>query len=495
MANGVVPTSYPDVKPESLRFHIVANAMSNRAIWIHGNSGIGKSQLVYRMVADPDLKECAWGRFLKAKGLSEMDYLEAWRWWAVAYRPDLRSLAVAMDTALVLACAWRRIVESRGFAATGESDAAVRCAAWNYFALRNGQECADGGAVPQGYPELQEFPDLEMVHLVLPQHESEDFIGVPRHRPAYGSQDADDMVTAWAPVEVFRRGVPVMLFLDEVSAADTRIQKVLLQVVQERRIANVELAKGTVVVLAGNVAEDRAGLRSVVFTLGNRCAHVRLRLSAESWLQWAEAEGLPGIFRAWVRERRESGLHGYDSRDPSLAQLTSRSLEGAARGYEAGLVLGQRWGLGGEELDSQIEKLICSNVGNGKGEDLVAFIRLSKHLPTWDEIVENPSGARLPGGGNTVSMIYYMTGMMLDHILDISFEKDLPSVFIYAERMFKANPSVVDAAAWMCSEIVRKMKTPDPKMRAHALAALKALSTHSKSLAEKCQTLLHKAAV
>ncbi len=309
-------------------------------------------------------------------------------------------------------------------------------------------------SIATGNPIPEPLPDLEVVHLTIPQHEAEDFTGVPRHM----RQGEGDWVTAWTPVEVFRRPHPVVLFLDEVSAAETRVQKVLLQLVQEHRIANVFLTPGTVVVLAGNRVEDRAHLKSVPFPLGNRCAHYLMEPSAEAWIAWSRKEDLPGVFIAWVAQQREAALFAYNPEDPSLAQLTPRSLEGAARGYAAGMEMG----MGPEDL----EDVVLANLGQAQGTKLNAYLRLRHELPTWSEIVSNPAGAKLPARG-AIDRNYYICGMVMEHLCceDVP-EVEIGAAMAYMGRFAQEATEGIDALAWMLLEVMKTAPPASPRGKA-----------------------------
>lgn len=417
-------TLYPIMRPERMIFLIAASTMANRSVWIHGNSGIGKSQMVYAAGRQDRLRKVAWGKWLVAHGHSADDTRAAWEAWQKAYNKTR----------------------------------------------------------PENMPEA-EFPYLEVIHLTIPQHEAEDFVGVPKHK-AIPNLDYEDWVTTWAPVEVFRRPVPVILFLDEVSAADSRTQKVLLQLVQEHRIANVSLSEGTITLLAGNLLEDRAQLKTVPFTLGNRCAHFILKISPEAWLLWAEQMGLPGVFRAWVQQRRIAALHGYSPDNPSLAQLTPRSLEGAALSWREAKTMP-------DCLPEDLEALICANIGNGKGAELIGFLELGQKVATWEEVIADPHRAKLPEQ-NDLSMIYYTCGMLLDHLVERSCPVGhMASAASYAERVFKANTGVIDAAAWLISEILKLMAKSRPMSdKQHGMAIVEAISGNAEFLANKASRLL-----
>lgn len=349
-----------------------------------------------------------------------------------------------LPSVLALAAASRRALFLHGAAGVGKSavilatgrEAALKTVAWGQWRQATGKPLGEA------------MPDLEVIHLTIPQMEAEDFTGVPWHRRVSAEGATEDRATSWAPVDFLRRPSPVVLFLDEVNAAELRVQKVLLQIVQERKVFNVSLAPGTVVVLAGNRAQDRAALKTVPFPLGNRCAHYSFEPTAEAWLAWAEREGLPEGIRAYVAQHREAGLFAYDPDDPSLAQLTPRSLEAAARAVMAVSDLGLP--------DREAEDAVLANLGQAQGLRLLAFLRLRNEIPTWEEILQDPAGARLPPQG-LVDRVYAVAALLLEGLARPGLgEEPLAAALGYADRLAAERPEAVDALVWLAAELLRR---------------------------------------
>lgn len=63
------------------------------------------------------------------------------------------------------------------------------------------------------------------------------------------------------------------------------------------------LPSGSVIVAAGNRAEDNALVRPMSSALVNRLIHVQLRVSASDWLDWAGGAGLHPLILEYVRTR------------------------------------------------------------------------------------------------------------------------------------------------------------------------------------------------
>lgn len=349
--------------------------------------------------------------------------------------------ALEMPQVLAACSATGRALYVHGAAGIGKSEVAAQAGAnpmvkeiaWKQW------QAETGGEIPR--VEDGSYPDLEMVMLTLPQHEAEDFVGVPYHK----TLSEDDKVTAFAPVDAFRKKYPTVLFLDEVSAAEVRTMKAVLQIVNERKIANVNLTPGTVIILAGNRAEDRAAIRSVPFTLGNRAAHYEMVVDDEAWLQWAEGSGVAGPFRAYVKQHGVRAIHDYDQANPMLSQLTPRSFAAAAFGYQAGEEMGFS-----QEL---LESLLLANIGPENGTKLGAYLRLNHEVPSWEDLCRDPQRARLP---DSVDKIYYTMGMLIDNIRSPKFiEEQKRAVYTYLDRVVKEVPSATDAVGWLITEAVK----------------------------------------
>jgi MoxR-like ATPase len=79
------------------------------------------------------------------------------------------------------------------------------------------------------------------------------------------------------------------LFLDELNACTHEVQKAFYSLIHERRIGEYHLPEGSVVIGAGNRAQDSAIVKPMSSALMNRMVHVHLKVSHREWLEWAGA--------------------------------------------------------------------------------------------------------------------------------------------------------------------------------------------------------------
>lgn len=130
---------------------------------------------------------------------------------------------------------------------------------------------------------------LPCVSLLGTQLAPEDLIGVPQ---------IVDGVSRFCPPSLIARREAYCLFLDELNACTPEVQKSFYSLIQERRIGEYELPAGSVVIGAGNRAQDSAIVKPMSSALINRMVHVHLRVSHRDWLEWAGSNGI----HAWVIE-------------------------------------------------------------------------------------------------------------------------------------------------------------------------------------------------
>lgn len=124
---------------------------------------------------------------------------------------------------------------------------------------------------------------LECVSLLGSQLAPEDIIGAPQ---------ITDGRSVFCPPRMIARDKPYCLFLDELNACSQEVQKAFYSLILERRIGEYRLPEGSIVVGAGNRAQDNAITRPVSSALLNRMFHVELTADSRVWLEWAGQNGI-----------------------------------------------------------------------------------------------------------------------------------------------------------------------------------------------------------
>jgi len=106
----------------------------------------------------------------------------------------------------------------------------------------------------------------------------EDIIGVPQ---------IVDGKSMFCPPRMIARDEPYCLFLDELNACSQEVQKAFYSLIHDRRIGEYFLPEGSIIIGAGNRAQDNAIVKPMSSALVNRMFHVELIASHRDWLEWA----------------------------------------------------------------------------------------------------------------------------------------------------------------------------------------------------------------
>ena len=173
---------------------------------------------------------------------------------------------------------------------------------------------------------------LPCVSLLGSQLAPEDIIGIPQIRGE---------TSEFLPPKMIARKEPYVLFLDELNACTQEVQKAFYSLIHERRIGEYHLPEGSIVIGAGNRAEDSAIVKTMSSALLNRMFHVQLKADVGQWIKWAQAEELhPWVYHPAAgsplfrtAENRRTVFH------PAFLAHAERCVEGIpgrGAGYFAG---------------------------------------------------------------------------------------------------------------------------------------------------------------
>lgn len=124
---------------------------------------------------------------------------------------------------------------------------------------------------------------LPCVSLLGSQLAPEDIIGIPQ---------INGETSEFLPPKMIARKEPYVLFLDELNACTQEVQKAFYSLIHEKRIGEYHLPEGSIVIGAGNRAQDSAIVKTMSSALINRMFHVQLKADPQQWITWAYEEGL-----------------------------------------------------------------------------------------------------------------------------------------------------------------------------------------------------------
>jgi len=99
-----------------------------------------------------------------------------------------------------------------------------------------------------------------------------------------------------------RKGV---IFLDELTAADQRLQAAAYELVNERSIGGKAIPKNYWVVAAGNTIEDGAISNDMGTALADRFMHIYVLATASAWLKWGASANIHPSVLTFIKIKPE----------------------------------------------------------------------------------------------------------------------------------------------------------------------------------------------
>jgi hypothetical protein len=318
-------------------------------------------------------------------------------------------------------------------------------------------------ASEQSGEDLQVLP---VVTLSAPELNVEDLLGVPTveeliRRLPDGSE-RKFKVTRWATPAALDPTRPFILFIDEPNRCEPSVRNALFQLITGRTTSGgFCLPKGSLVCMAGNRLEDRAGVRSMDTAFSNRCAHFELLVDHEAWLDWAfRQQDFSPIVRAFLA-RHPGYLSRFDPASPSPQQPTPRTWAGA------GLALPRT----PEALHSHIMQ---STVGVEAAQLFRSFQKHADVVPDVARLLEDPKAVKVPTEGQ-LDRAWILGTALSDHLVSTSKgrlgERDPlgHAVGVVLARLAKAGFEEVAIfslrRAWRSAEKLRKGGGSLPNLR------------------------------
>lgn len=124
---------------------------------------------------------------------------------------------------------------------------------------------------------------LPCVSLLGSQLAPEDIIGIPK---------INGNTSEFLPPKMIARTEPYVLFLDELNACSQEVQKAFYSLIHEKRIGEYHLPEGSIIIGAGNRAQDSAIVKTMSSALINRMFHVQMRADTRQWIKWAQHQNI-----------------------------------------------------------------------------------------------------------------------------------------------------------------------------------------------------------
>lgn len=250
---------------------------------------------------------------------------------------------------------------------------------------------------------IEKFADevgLPCISLLGSQLAPEDLIGVPQ---------IINGKSRFCPPSLIARDDPYCLFLDELNACSHEVQKALYSLILDKRIGEYTMPKGSLVIGAGNRAEDSAIVKPMSSALINRMFHIELRASHRDWLEWAENSNI----HPWVKEyiqNRPDHLHQKPPKheEPFSSPRSWHILSDALKSYND------------EISDDYISLLAHGCISPTHAGQFKAFIKQIRNKYGLTHILKGEE--RWPNKPEDRDILYFLAHSFRTHLI-----KELPS--------------------------------------------------------------------
>ena len=215
----------------------------------------------------------------------------------------------------------------------------------------------------------------------LAQREPVDIRGLPVPK----ENGVEWIVAAEWPRDPQSKGI---ILFDELTAADRSLQVAAYEFILDRRLGHLyQVPDGWYICAAGNRSGDRAVTTSMSSALANRFMHVELKEDAESWCEWAIANGIHPSVVAFIRFR-PSLLFTQKNENLERAWPTPRSWA------RVGAMI-DKYG----NMDDMLRRAVVHGlVGNAAGGEFLAFHAMSRQFDDVLALMRDPKQPlKVPG--------------------------------------------------------------------------------------------------
>lgn len=299
---------------------------------------------------------------------------------------------------------------------------------------------------------------LPCVSLLGSQLAPEDIIGIPQ---------IQDDVSTFLPPKMIARKEPYVLFLDELNACSQEVQKAFYSLIHERRIGEYHLPVGSIVIGAGNRAQDSAIVKTMSSALINRMFHVQLKADPAQWLNWAYEEGLHPWVINYITQRPDhlfseppkteepystprswhmlsDALKEYRAEDNAISEAMLKMITyGCISASHAGMFLAFVKQMGNSHLLTDIIKGEAKWPAKPEERDVLYFLAQSFRAKLLHELPENKKQL-----GKDGQFLTHRAKALIKELSSISYE--------IAQMVVSADEGKV-LPEWFMIEIVRDL--------------------------------------
>jgi hypothetical protein len=225
-----------------------------------------------------------------------------------------------------------------------------------------------------------------------------------------------------------------IILFDEINVPGQLMQAATYGIILERRNGSYKMAEGWVPMASGNNVTDKAAAQRLSSALANRFNVQIVEPDLKSWLDQYGSQNVDTRGTSFLRFRPEL-FHVMPGEPIRLPGETSEeaSRKAKERSNEIPFPTARSWTKSFKFIDETPtlrRKIFTGYVGQYPAEEFEAFWRIMENAPSFDEVVRDPEGVRVPS--ETDPGTCYAVAGMLARLVD---RKTMGPVVTYVERM------------------------------------------------------------
>tara|TARA_Y100000310_G_C20690253_1_gene821728 strand:+ start:2062 stop:3057 length:996 start_codon:yes stop_codon:yes gene_type:complete len=210
----------------------------------------------------------------------------------------------------------------------------------------------------------------------------------------------------------------IIVFFDDVGQASPTVQAALMQLFLERRINGCPVSDKVTFIGATNRQQDRAGVTGMLEPVKSRFVTIiPLETKREDWSEWAAANNISSILRAFF-QFRPNLLHDFKPTADLTNSPSPRTAENIDKMIKAGIP---------EGLEYEVYK---GAAGEGFAAEFTAFEKFHNELPDVGKIFTDPMEVPVP---DSVGVQYALCGVLVDR----ATKQNIANILIYIGMMKK----------------------------------------------------------
>lgn len=278
--------------------------------------------------------------------------------------------------------------------------------------------------------------DIDYSQTIVAQYDAGEMVGLgfPSQKiteDENGKQIVEDIMVRLRPEYLPTKKVGIWN-LDELPQAFLAQQNVCSQIVNQYKVGNHVIPRGTTIVATGNKPENRAGTTVMPTHLKDRLTFINVEPDADEWLEFAQQKGVDFRVRTYINEFR-GNLHVFDPK--ADGNPTPRSWEKTSNILSLNVPPKVR------------KQLVEGQIGVKYGEKFETWLRVESKMPKFADLLRDPKSVPTFDDPKDSSVLY----MFLANCADRADDKTVEAIITYVKRLKHA-----DMMAWWLKDTMNQ---------------------------------------